>query len=276
MSKLITIFNGSSVDIPDGWDLCNGSNGTPNLLNKFVTGASTTGEVGNSGGATSHSHSIESAGSHSHSSDEAGAHTHPNQVTTSNMLIYFKKSDSGLSSESHSHVSGSGGSHNHTSGTSSNLPTYYNLCYIATDMVTWDFPIGSIVMWSGSVENIPEGWAFCNGSNGTIDLRNRFIRGARGKGSTGGSTTHSHTTSSDGGHTHIMDSAQQYHDHRVGASGGWLDFIERTSATKAQSPNHEYNNHNHTVNGAGTHSHSVIAAVCEPPFYKLAFIQRIL
>ena len=37
-------------------------------------------------------------------------------------------------------------------------------------------PRGVIVMWSG--EKIPQGWALCDGSNGTPDLRDRFIVGA--------------------------------------------------------------------------------------------------
>lgn len=39
-------------------------------------------------------------------------------------------------------------------------------------------PIGGIILWSGSVASIPSGWALCNGSNGTPDLRNRFVVGA--------------------------------------------------------------------------------------------------
>lgn len=39
-------------------------------------------------------------------------------------------------------------------------------------------PVGVITMWSGSVDTIPDGWALCNGENGTPDLRNRFIVGA--------------------------------------------------------------------------------------------------
>ncbi len=39
-------------------------------------------------------------------------------------------------------------------------------------------PKGAIMMWSGSLSNIPSGWALCNGSNGTPDLRNKFIVGA--------------------------------------------------------------------------------------------------
>lgn len=36
-------------------------------------------------------------------------------------------------------------------------------------------PTGVIVMWSGTIATIPSGWALCNGSNGTPDLRNRFV-----------------------------------------------------------------------------------------------------
>jgi len=36
-------------------------------------------------------------------------------------------------------------------------------------------PSGTIVMWHGSIASIPTGWYLCNGSNGTPDLRNRFI-----------------------------------------------------------------------------------------------------
>jgi microcystin-dependent protein len=39
-------------------------------------------------------------------------------------------------------------------------------------------PIGVIVMWSGTIANIPTGWALCNGSNGTPNLTNKFIVGA--------------------------------------------------------------------------------------------------
>jgi hypothetical protein len=76
--------------------------------------------------------------------------------------------------------------------------------------LTWEapgttIPSGVIVMWSGSIAIIPSGWALCNGSNGTPDLRDRFIVGARQDDSgvaktnvtgsltqTGGVATHSH------------------------------------------------------------------------------------
>jgi len=39
-------------------------------------------------------------------------------------------------------------------------------------------PRGAILMWSGSMDKIPLGWALCDGSKGTPDLRGRFIVGA--------------------------------------------------------------------------------------------------
>ena len=45
---------------------------------------------------------------------------------------------------------------------------------------TWGsaIPSGIITMWSGTIATIPSGWYLCNGSNGTPDLRNKFIVGA--------------------------------------------------------------------------------------------------
>ncbi len=40
-------------------------------------------------------------------------------------------------------------------------------------------PSGVIVLWSGTVATIPAGWALCNGTLGTPDLRDRFVVGAR-------------------------------------------------------------------------------------------------
>lgn len=54
---------------------------------------------------------------------------------------------------------------------------------------------GMIILWSGSVASIPGGWALCNGSNGTPDLRNNFVVGAGDSyavDATGGAISHQH------------------------------------------------------------------------------------
>ena len=70
-------------------------------------------------------------------------------------------------------------------------------------------PIGTIAIWSGNSTNIPGGWQLCDGTNGTPDLRDKFVVGANVSGdftvgTSGGSrdavvVNHSHTTSFDGG-----------------------------------------------------------------------------
>jgi len=67
-----------------------------------------------------------------------------------------------------------------------------------------DIPLGSIYQWSGSIASIPTGWGLCDGTNGTPDLRDRFLVGAGGAlnpDDTGGASQHQHTLTTDG-HTH--------------------------------------------------------------------------
>jgi microcystin-dependent protein len=77
------------------------------------------------------------------------------------------------------------------------------------------FPAGGIIMWSGSIAAIPSGWALCNGSSGTPDLRDRFVIGAGttyAVNATGGSAnatlpSHTHTatnTISNAAHQHYV------------------------------------------------------------------------
>lgn len=49
-------------------------------------------------------------------------------------------------------------------------------------------PIGSIIMFNGKAEEIPSGWAICDGTNGTPNLINKFIKGSNIAGSTGGAS----------------------------------------------------------------------------------------
>lgn len=44
-------------------------------------------------------------------------------------------------------------------------------------LTNYECPSGVIVMWSGSIKNIPKGWLLCDGTKGTPDLRERFVLG---------------------------------------------------------------------------------------------------
>jgi len=56
---------------------------------------------------------------------------------------------------------------------------------------------GLIVMWHGTIANIPSGWVICDGNNSTPDLLAKFIQGvataATNPGATGGNVSHTHS-----------------------------------------------------------------------------------
>ena len=136
-----------------------------------------------------------------------------------------------------------------------------------------DIPSGVIVMWSGSIGSIPSGWALCNGSNGTPDLRNRFIiaaGGSYGVGSTGGSTQHNHGGNTAGHTLTIAEMPSHSHNSRYNAWGSgergdsedtayWKVTYVPTSSTGGDQP----------------HSHGISNSNHLPPYYALAFIMKL-
>jgi len=67
--NIIAVWRGSLADIPANWVLADGTNDTPNLLDRFVMSTSTA-NLGNTGGSQGHSHT---ATAHTHTQD---SHTH--------------------------------------------------------------------------------------------------------------------------------------------------------------------------------------------------------
>lgn len=73
---------------------------------------------------------------------------------------------------------------------------------LAIDLTKTLWKTGMILLWSGSIATIPMGWVLCNGSNGTPDLRSRFVTGAGGALNPGDNSpvgTHTHTLTYAGG-----------------------------------------------------------------------------
>jgi len=62
---MIFSFSGPIVDIPGGYSICDGTNGTPDLRDKFVVGANSTYAVDAVGGNATHPHAFTGNG-HKH------------------------------------------------------------------------------------------------------------------------------------------------------------------------------------------------------------------
>jgi len=62
---IILMWSGAIANIPTGWILCDGANGTPNLKNRFIVGAGDTYAVDANGGAINHNHDFTGDG-HNH------------------------------------------------------------------------------------------------------------------------------------------------------------------------------------------------------------------
>lgn len=61
----IRLWHGLLSNIPEGYIICNGSNNTPDLRDKFVKGAATGQNPGGTGGSATHTHTDHPAQSHS-------------------------------------------------------------------------------------------------------------------------------------------------------------------------------------------------------------------
>lgn len=134
---MIMIWSGSVGSIPTGWVLCNGSNSTPDLRDKFVVGAGSTYAVGGTGGSAnaivvSHTHTATSTVTdpgHTHNvlntrggNPDGGApyiagatiaaNSDPTASNTTGITVATSVSTTG------------------SSGNNANLPPYYALCYI--------------------------------------------------------------------------------------------------------------------------------------------------
>jgi len=126
----IKLWYGSPASIPTGWQLCNGTNGTPNLHNKFVVGAGGTYTLGQNVGSHTFSATttdVSFSGSHTHgvSSSYGGSHSHYVTISSSSSSCTgpFKPKSSGgypiNCTHDHTPLWISGGSHSHASNPSS-------------------------------------------------------------------------------------------------------------------------------------------------------------
>ena len=190
-SGIIALWSGSAGSIPAGWALCDGNNATPDLRDRYIVGAGGVYAVGNTGGATNHTHDTVIG---SPTTSTSGAHSHTTAASTTG-------SESG-----HTHsinppstTTSSAGAHTHGGGT---------LQYSRGVTVVGTFSGGSfsINLSSGSATGYfsPADWNGATDSQGahthTVDIAS-FTSAA--------GSAHSHSvpalaTDSQGAHTHTV------------------------------------------------------------------------
>ena len=129
-------------------------------------------------------------------------------------------------------------------------------------------PSGVIMMWSGAANAIPSGYVLCNGSNGTPDLRGRFVVGYSNTdgdydvGDTGGAKTDTVTIS--GSDTvNITISGTTGNVNQFGGS--------------AYTSMYSQANHNHSFSGSGSDTVNISGSDTvntRPPYYALCYIMK--
>ena len=110
----ISMWSGPVSDIPYGWELCDGNNGTPDLTDKFVAGAGGKYSPGDTGGAESVT--LTEA--------QLPSHTHQNHVSSSTSGTAYVAADGGNGSDD-SQTGAVGNDEPHE-----NRPPYYAVAYI--------------------------------------------------------------------------------------------------------------------------------------------------
>lgn len=158
-------------------------------------------------------------------------------------------------------------------------------------------PTGLIGAWSGAIADIPAGWALCDGTLGTPDLRDRFLVGAGTTynpddvgGADSHNLAHTHTpgtlsTNSAGAHTHGPGTLST--DSDATTPTGTQEVQSGTGVTVASSTH--THSHSHNVNAGltasdGAHTHNVDTGATgsslstidnKPLYYALALIMKL-
>lgn len=147
-------------------------------------------------------------------------------------------------------------------------------------------PAGTILPWYGQLANIPSGFALCNGSNGTPDLRDRFIVGAGSTyalGATGGANTVTLSSSQIGSHYHATGYHNGNNTGRWLSTGGTTKNYSLASGTNGAYWNGSGGGGN---SGQSTSSLNLITSLAvataaqeahenRPPYYALYYIMKL-
>lgn len=128
-------------------------------------------------------------------------------------------------------------------------------------------PSGIITMWSGTLDTIPNGWALCNGENGTPDLRGRFVLCVTTDVDDEGNTAH-HLGETGGSEEVTLTTAQMpSHNHDIQATLGVSGYSEVLDIYKSTNKGMRFYS---TGNSGSSQPHPNM-----PPYYVLAYIMKL-
>ncbi|CAF3881669.1 unnamed protein product [Adineta steineri] len=169
-------------------------------------------------------------------------------------------------------------------------------------------PQGAILLWSGAAHLVPQGWAVCDGTQGTPDLRDRFVIGSGPNaqfsvGQKGGASSATPTLNirptrltvaqmpehSHGGLTSIEDTSFMCYNQDLveGITTSHNNITnrhirsDRSTMINTESNNKTVNcHHQHTIEKQGNnepHSHEVTTDALKilPPFHALVYIMKL-
>jgi hypothetical protein len=119
----ILLWHGLLANIPAGWVLCDGNNGTPDLRDKFIKGASAAENPGATGGNLTHSHV-------DHVYTPQGTVAAISATATAAVKVGTSASNAAAQSHTHSAPAFTGTQDNLAHDSPNHEPPYYKLAFI--------------------------------------------------------------------------------------------------------------------------------------------------
>ena len=292
-SGAIAIWSGTKASIPTGWVLCDGTNSTPNLVGRFIRGASGDAPspvaVNTTGGANTVTLSTANLASHTHPAtvgNQSASHTHPSS-SGNQSANHTHPSSSGNQSADHTHtITSAANTTNHGHPTGNQSANHTHTGTSGNNSANHTHP-GTTAQQSPSPNHghtfsglyLRPSTNFQNTSPAPSSVGNfvydpayayNTTMGAFSSASSSGTHNHSSVTtgtqSANHTHTHTTASQSASHTHPVGNQSVSHTHTGTTATQVAANHNHTVTNgdqsvsHNHTVtngNQSASHNHAV-------------------